>query len=58
MTIFTALRSVCSMRVNDTTVHGYPPDPGKRARYCWVCAKQRLKPCVEGTCPVMKKIKE
>ena len=55
--MFKIIRNFCAYRVNDTTKFGYPPEPGKRARYCWVCAKRQCnKSCSEVNCPIVAKI--
>src|SRR5271157_1489493 len=56
MTVFTIIRSLCGMRVNDVSKHDYSTAPGKRNRYTWVCAKLRCKPCAESVCPMIKNI--
>jgi len=47
MTTFEIVRQFCGMRVNSRPW---------RKRCIWVCAKRRLKPCVEATCPIVAKI--
>lgn len=55
MTIFKIVRNYCGNRINDRTDYDYTK---KRNRYKWVCAKNRLRLCLESDCPMMKKIRK
>ena len=59
MTVFSAIRSVCAMRINDVSKipYPYPPEKGKRIKYRWICAKKKCNClCNEANCPVIKKV--
>ena len=56
MTVYSIIKRNCIAIVNDTSTNDYPFVPGKRRRYHWVCAKLRLKPCSETSCPIVQQI--
>jgi hypothetical protein len=51
MTVFKAIKSICSMRINDVSGNRL------RVKYRWVCAKKKCSClCAESNCEIVKRI--
>lgn len=53
------IKNYCIDKVNDTEKYGYPPEPGKRARYHWMCsAHKKWRECSVCHCPIIAKLEK